>query len=605
MKPIQSASVLILLILCLSVPAAEPISVKGTVDAATVYRGQALVTRLVEVSGPVGLREVVVTELPQSIVPGSIYAESANGVEIRSVRYRERPVMQDVRAEVRKLDDQIRKIEDAIHAKNREVDISRSNGIYIDSLGNFIAITANNQASKADFNPKAIQEMTRFIFEQREKVVQEQEVKTSQEIRDLKEQFELLKRQRDTVAGTNAQSVREAVVFVNLSVSKGGRFKFQYLVNNASWSASYNIRANAERKEVTVEYNASVQQMSGEEWSDVAMTLSTATPSLTAKAPKLEPLTIALIAPRTNGPGMMPGGMGPSGPMDDKFFVEQKSKLLRQQRELVSNRAMNMPAQAEGFTQQVQRAPQDRFDADLNVVAKDIQVLEMMSEGKFSKSAVRPAPVDEGVSVTYQLSGRTTLPSRSDQQIIQIAALPMKAEFYKMAIPVLTNYVYEEASLTNESKTVLLAGPVATYLAGQFVGNGAIPTVAIGENITVGFGIDPSLRASRELVERKEDVQGGNRLVDFTYRLALENFGNAPAAMRLFDRLPTTRGTDIKLTLASANPKTTDESKKGILRWDVKVPGQTLGSKALNVEYKFRLEYDKQMIITGLPSSNP
>ncbi len=65
-------------------------------------------------------------------------------------------------------------------------------------------------------------------------------------------------------------------------------------MNGATWTPSYNIRTDADRKNVRVEYNASIVQTSGEDWTSVNMTLSTATPSLVAQAPKLDPLAIAL-----------------------------------------------------------------------------------------------------------------------------------------------------------------------------------------------------------------------------------------------------------------------------------------------------------------------
>jgi hypothetical protein len=43
------------------------------------------------------------------------------------------------------------------------------------------------------------------------------------------------------------------------------------------------------------------------------------------------------------------------------------------------------------------------------------------------------------------------------------------------------------------------------------------------------------------------------------------------------------------------------ERKKGILRWEVKVPAQAIGPKAYTAEYKLQMEYDKQLSITGLP----
>ena len=53
----------------------------GKVDAVTVYRGQAIVTRLVDIPAPAGLHELVVSDLPEQVLPASLYAESADGVE--------------------------------------------------------------------------------------------------------------------------------------------------------------------------------------------------------------------------------------------------------------------------------------------------------------------------------------------------------------------------------------------------------------------------------------------------------------------------------------------------------------------------------------------
>ena len=229
---------------------------------------------------------------------------------------------------------------------------------------------------------------------------------------------------------------------------------------------------------------------------------------------------------------------------------------------------------------------------------------------KITRKQTHRREAAEGVTVTYRIADRTSLPSRSDRQLIRIAPLPMSGNFYKVAIPVLTSYVYEEAAVTNKTEMVLLAGPVATYLAGQFVGHGTIPTVAVGESFTVGFGIDSSLRAARQLVERKENVQGGNRVVEFTYRLALENFGSAPATVRLLDRLPKGKKSDIKLSLIDEGRELSDDAayqhadrKQGILRWDIEVPSRAVGPEAKAIEYRFRLEYDKQMIIGGLPTA--
>ena len=275
-------------------------STKGKLDEVTVYRGQALVTRLVEVPGPAGLREVIVTELPEHVQPASIYAESADGVEVRSVLYRIRPVEQDVREEVRKLDAEIRGVQDLIQTNNQQTQVLANETGYLAKLEQFTAPTANVELTKGVLNAETLKALTAFLFEQRRKISDEQ-LKFSFELRGLNDKLNTLNRQREVLTGGSAKTIREAVVFVNLKEANG-KLRLRYLVDSANWTPSYNARTDSKHQQVTIEYNASIEQMSGEDWDHVTMNLSTATPSLVAKAPVLEPLTIALSAAPETGP---------------------------------------------------------------------------------------------------------------------------------------------------------------------------------------------------------------------------------------------------------------------------------------------------------------
>lgn len=604
---------LVLLVLRSQLPAAEESKEpKGTLDQVTVYRGQALVTRLVDLPGKAGLQEVVITGLPEQVLPGSIYAESADGVEVRSVRYRVRPVMQDVREEVRKLDTTLRQTQDDIEANNTQLRVLAERKEYLSKLEQFTAPTATVEMTKGVLNAETLKALTEFTFSQRAEIATaEYELALAQ--RERNEKLSLLQRERDVLTGGSAKTVREAVVFVNLKEA-GGKLRLRYLVDGANWSPSYNVRTDADRKQVTVEYNASIEQMSGEDWSNVEMTLSTATPSLVAKAPLLEPLAIALGYPSTgknqqaNRPASGPGYLAAKKEIDERRKQFERSR--GQQAANIANQpaAQQLEEQGEQFFEQLQEQAK-QVDWNLNSLANESQVLDLINRDRIEKaSKAFGSAFTEGVSVSYQLADRTSLPSRADRQLIQIASLPMKAEFYKVAIPVLTSHVYDEARVTNASKMVMLAGPVSAYQAGQFVGRGDVPTVSIGESFTIGFGIDSALRATRELAKKTESIQGGNRVVDFTYQLAIENFGSEPAKVRLMDRLPTAKENEVKLTLASSSAELSkdetyqqSERKKGLLRWEVEVPAQAIGPKAFTLDYQLQMEYDKQLEITGLP----
>jgi len=569
---------------------------RGHIDEVTVYRGQALITRLVEAPDGPGLIEIIVTDLPVHIVPGSLFAESAGGVEVRSVRFRERPVLQDVREEVRRLDGAIRDVEDALARVRHESQGLGERKVYLGKLEEFTARTATNELSQGVLDPEALKDLTAFIFEQRQSIADE-EIRLQIESRDLEEQLALLRREREQVTGSSSQTAREAVISANVLAERGAMLRLRYIVSNATWSPSYAVRAAGIGGSVEVDYHASVQQLSGEPWNDVRMTLSTATPALAATAPVLMPLSVVLAQ---------------AGPADgDELRFDDAAAEIYSRREKAERDRNLQVAQSAGSAGGAGFGGGGDQDKSLNELARDLQVLELAASGWLKQPGANSASRsegEEGVSVTYEIAQRTSIPSRSDLHLIQIASLSMPAAFHKIATPVLTSAVFDEAVIVNRGDMVLLEGPVASYVGGRFVGHGGIPTVAIGEAFHVGFGIDSSLRAARELLSREENIQGGNRIVDLTYRLSVSNFGAEAMPLRLIDRMPGTTDSGIKVSLVSTSVPLSedaeylkDDRKTGILRWEISVPAETNGADDTAVEYTIRLEYDKQMSITEVP----
>ncbi|MEK6701174.1 MAG: DUF4139 domain-containing protein, partial [Planctomycetota bacterium] len=460
--------------------------------------------------------------------------------------------------------------------------------------------------------------------------------------RGIQSQIELKHRERTTLTAGSSRTVNEAVVFLNKDGEGASTLRVRYLVDAATWSPSYNARGDAKAGQVTLEYFASVEQVSGEDWVGVQLELSTATPALIAKAPTLTPMSVALAAPT---------------PAQTKYaYAEAKKELADRQRDMEKNRSLSNslngpqgpegPQGATGAQGQMSQPGAVGFDGggnaprgggdmlvlaindkNLNEIASQSLILDVLASEKDVKPSggkggrvggIRPTS-EEGLSVTYTLTGKTSVPSRMDRQLIQIASMPMKAEFAKVATPSLTQFVYDEAHLTNAGGMVLLAGPLTAYSGGSFMGNGALPTVAAGEQFTLGFGIDSSLRAGRELVDKTEIISGGNRVVTLTYRLTVENFATSATKVRVSERLPKVRENEIKLTMVTATPPPTQPSagenedsgldakdkKNGMVRWELDVPAQAIGSKAAVVEYTFKLEYDKQMTVVGTENGQP
>ena len=171
-----------------------------------------------------------------------------------------------------------------------------------------------------------------------------------------------------------------------------------------------------------------------------------------------------------------------------------------------------------------------------NYLAGRLQNLELGASDEVirqSRTAVRNQ--SEGLSVAYALPGAVSLPSRDDQQMFRIAVLELKANAYYTVVPLLSDYVYLAADAKNDSEFSLLPGPYNAYVDGSFAGRGTLPLIARGQELSIGFGTETQLRASRELVDKDTEIRGGNQLVTYHYKMRLQNYMNAPVAVRVWD----------------------------------------------------------------------
>ena len=563
-------------------PAAKAKGVPGKVVAVTLYRTQATVTRTVPVEAAAGPVELLVSGLPLHTVPESLFAEAGPGIEVRAVRFRTRAVPREPRPEVRKLDDEIEGVEQKIATNKKTQELAQQEIAYLGKLESFAAPTAKVELTQGVLDVDTLTKLTQFSFEQRRKIAAEA-LALGTEARSLAKQLSVLQRERGKLTHEETtHAEREAIVFLEKRDAAKAQLRLSYLVAEAGWEPAYNFRANDDRTKVAVEYNAVIRQKSGEDWNGVHLTLSTASPALSAEGPGLAPFRVTLAR-----------GAAPT--------QKEQAQILSRARD--SRGRLRAAYQEQRKAQGLQ--PNRDANWEMNAAANDFQCSELAVDADTFQAMAADTRA-EGPAVAYTLDAPVSLASRADPQMLRILDSTLATSFYAVATPILTSYVYREAKVVNTGADVLLAGPVSVYLDGRFVGRGEVPTVARGESFVMGFGVDPQLRARRERVARTERVQGGNREIVVKYRITLENFKDQPATVRVLDRRPTTdRDADIRVTLDDmpVDKLSTDplyerlEKPKGILRWDIAVPAGAAGEKARILQYGYTVEFDRNFAL--------
>jgi hypothetical protein len=136
-----------------------------------------------------------------------------------------------------------------------------------------------------------------------------------------------------------------------------------------------------------------------------------------------------------------------------------------------------------------------------------------------------------------------------------------------------------------------------------------LPLVAVGEQFTVGFGTEPALQISRQMVDKSRTMQGGNQVLKFEYRMLVSSYKPEKVKLQIWDRLPQAENETLNVTLVKASPEISkdplyqrEDRPHNLLRWDVDVDPKMNGENALTLQYEFKLELDKQMTIGSFQS---
>ena len=268
---IFTPAIVVIAFLC-SVAFAEVPTTTGTISKVTVYRGQALVTRTISIDLPPGASELIVKDLPAMIVPESIYAQTSDNIKVLSVRYRQKAVSQATREEVKQLDAQIEDVEYKVKCADRDYKHFVHYGKMFDELKDFTITAAKSDLNRGLLTFEPIEKLAKLI-EDKALEYHKRTTELEDKIAELEKDRELLERKRKELEAGHSRTEREAILFISRGGGKKVSIELSYLVNGANWQQQYNLRANPKESNVLIEYNAVVNQTSGENWDGVTLSL--------------------------------------------------------------------------------------------------------------------------------------------------------------------------------------------------------------------------------------------------------------------------------------------------------------------------------------------
>jgi len=296
----RRALLLLAAVLAVAGARAQDAAVKAApskITAVTLYQQTALVTREVTIPDAPGLAEVVVSPLPAHTMQSSLYAEGGEGIRVLSVRFRTRAIAEDTREDVRKVEAQIKTLAQKAATLQSELKAIEDNLKLLDKLEGFTAKGLENLTDKGQLDADKIIVLAKFVQDDRSKRAKEAHL-LKQQLEENTAQLKFAQRQLGEKSSGSVRTERDAVITIDKKAGAAATVRLNYLVSSASWRPIYKLRAGTKDKDaVTLEYLAAIEQQTGEDWTGVNLTLSTAQPLLNAAPPDLRVLAVSVGGP--------------------------------------------------------------------------------------------------------------------------------------------------------------------------------------------------------------------------------------------------------------------------------------------------------------------
>ncbi|MEG4075548.1 mucoidy inhibitor MuiA family protein [Microcoleus sp. Pol14C2] len=528
-----------------------------SISEVTVYTDRALVTRRGTVSLTGNERELAIASVPATLETESVRATGAGTVAVRLLGVRTETVFSsepvgdrtaELTQQIQELQTQRRGINDKITA--RKIQLKFVEGLSEKSVGFFSSSIAKQQVGLNETG-----ELLNFLGTNYVKYVSAIAQHEKQQ-RQLDKQIEALLLQLRQVQTPHSQQSFNIIVAIEPSGTGNFELEVSYVVMGARWTPLYDLRVNTTNNQINLNYLAEVNQNTGEDWTGVGLTLSTAKPGMGTLPPKLEPWFIDTVYPKS--------------PQTRDFMMTRSRQ----------------PAEAE--------IPLDYTNLEFDESGPPAAAAPQLIAAQTATAQVSK----EGGTVSFQVGGNTQIPSDGTPHKVTIFSenYPFKPEY--IAVPRLVSFAYLQAVVVNPlTGATLLPGKANIFRDNTFVGIVKLDNVSSGEEFKLNLGIDEGLKIERELVERQVDKKliGQQRRTSYAYRLSVTNLRQVQVHLTLQEQLPVSRNEQIKVRLTLTNPKIV-AGEMGVLEWIMSLPPQA----KQELYYQFVVEHPPDLAVTGL-----
>ena len=531
----------------LAVPArAANLEATSSIDAVTVYPDGASVTRVVALDLPAGDTTVVLNDFPLGLDVSSLRVEGEADAKLTIGAIDARTPRAAAPADLPELDKRLEALGDERANLQGAIDAATARRKFAE---HFAEVSPVGIGDKGEARPMS---EWRKAFA----AVSDEVAAADTAIRDAKRKQRDLDREIVRLQSDRAikpPSKLEVRLDLAATAATSAKLRVTYAVRKARWTPLYDARLDTGAKDrkpaLELVRRAEITQTTGEDWSNVALTVSTVRTARGGNAPELNSLIVQYPDPARQAV---------SAPMSPLQSLRDASRA-------VAEPAAAMP-----------KAEEQEAVADVS-----------------------------GFQVGFKIQGRVSVGASEGAKSLRISTATIAPDLIVRSVPVLDPTAYLEAHFPQAEDAPLLAGRVAIYRDGAFVGRELIKVAAKDEIVRLGFGADDKVKIERTVVKRNEGSSGllvaTSKTDERSFKTSVRNGHDFPIKVAIDDQLPVSENEEIQVDLlpATTPPTTTNlADRRGVLEWAFEVKP----NEPKDIALAWRVRWPKDKGVVMIPS---
>jgi hypothetical protein len=630
--PTNMKSCIIILLCALSLnlfsQSSQEIEIKSEINEVTLYLIGAQVTRSKTVDIPSGRSTLKFINLSPFIDSKSISINAKGDFTVLSVNLQQNFLTQQSKS---------RETEDLLKSKletEKKIRTERANLEVLNEELTFLKANSSIGGANTGTNLTTLKE-AEIYFTEKITTIKLKQIDRQATIDQFSRDLEKTESQLASLANKKELPTGEIIVNVEAGISTKATFEIKYIVSNAGWTPSYDIKVKNIELPVDLTYKANVHQFTNEDWKNIKLKLSSSDPNTSNTYRELQTYFLNYNTPPPSYYNVFASVSGHIYDRKTKEPVPFASVMIKgtsigSVTDVNGAYSLTLPQNGGiliisyvGYKQIEVPVTSQQMDFFLEEVALALEEVEVTDYSKTlnslqsrvsgvglskSRSGKMPEPTQQNstmveteqvayqTNVEFEIKTPYTIPSDGKNLTIDLDSYSLPADYQYFCTPKIDKNAYLTARIVDWEKYNLMEGEANVFFEDTYTGKTLLDVRYMSDTLTLSLGQDKGVSIKRELQKQFTTKQffGSKKEETRSWLISIKNNKQQSINISLSDQIPVSTLEEIEvdaINISNGKP----DSETGIIKWEFQL--KPAEKKDIDLKYSVRYPKFRSLII--------